>query len=502
MEALALQLDGIHVRFGARAVLVDASLALARGRVHALVGENGAGKTTLIRVACGLVAPDAGDVRARGRALPTGDPRAAMAAGVGVVHQHFMLVDPLTVAENVALGAEPRAGFGGLRVDRAAVRARVADLSREHGMPVDPDATVESLAVGVRQRVEILKVLYRGATTLLLDEPTAVLSPSEVRALIATIRSLADAGAAVLFVSHKLDEVFAVADDITVLHRGKITLSRPRAELTRDEVARAVVGGGSLPSRDVSHGAARDEAAAALSLESVSAAGVEDLTLAVRAGEVLGVAGVEGNGQRPLAELIAGLAPVHRGRVRFGDADITHDPPAARRRAGLGWVPEDREGRGLFASLSITENLALGDPDVASRGGRLDRAEALRRARAVIERFDVRPPDPDAVLADLSGGNQQKVLLGRELSRALRALVVAQPTRGVDLGASAEIHAAIRAARDAGVAVLLISSELDELRALSDRVAVLRGGRLVATLPVVEATDEALGPLMVGAAAP
>lgn len=497
MSANDLELRDVSVRFGDRDALCGVNLTLEPGRVHALVGENGAGKSTLIRVACGLLAADAGEVVTGGSALPPGDPAAASRAGVGVVHQHFMLVDTLSVLDNIALGAEPRRGPLALRVDRDEVRRRARQLALKHALPVELDALAESLPVGVRQRVEILKVLFRGARVLLLDEPTAVLSPGEVTALLDTVRALADGGAAVLFVSHKLDEVFAVSNHITVLHRGRVTLSRARPACSPDEVARAVVGGAALPAEPPPR-AERVGVESALTIENAFAAEIYDVSLSVRAGEVLGVAGVEGNGQRALAELVAGVLPIASGRVTLRGVDITRETPARRRLAGLRWVPEDRERQGLLPSLSIAENLCMGDPALVAGGARYRRDDAEALARKVIERFDVRPPEPLAVVGALSGGNQQKVLVGRELVTVPAAAVIAQPTRGVDLGASAEIHRAIREARDGGCAVLLISSELDELRRLSDRVAVLRKGRVVAEMSARDATDEALGPHMLG----
>lgn len=493
---MTLSLQGVTHAFGPLRVLDDVSLVVPSGHVVALVGENGAGKSTLIRCACGLLAPDAGRIAVDDVALPPGDAQAAIAAGIGVVHQHFMLVPTLSVADNVALGAEPRTGLLGLRVDREASRARVVALARAHGLPVDPEARVGDLSVGERQRVELLKVLFRGAKTVLFDEPTAVLSPREVGALLDTLRALAASGRGVLFVSHKLDEVFAVADTVVVLRRGRVTLSGARGALTATGVTEAILG---AAPREVPAPLSAPRPGEGLVLMGLEAEGVGPVTLAVAPGEIVGVAGVEGNGQRPLAEAIVGLRHA-RGTVTLRGRALSALDVAGRRAAGLGFVPEDREGRGLLAALSVAENVLLGDPEVASRGGRFDRAEAERRAMAVIHRFDVRPPAPWVRVSDLSGGNQQKVLLGRELSRSLAALVVAQPTRGVDLGAAAVIHAALRDAAGHGVAVLLISSELDELRALAHRVVVLRRGVLVGDLPVADATDARLGELMVGGA--
>jgi ABC-type uncharacterized transport system ATPase subunit len=494
---VTLSLRGITRSFGPLRVLDDVSLNVPDGRVVALVGENGAGKSTLIRCACGLAAPDAGAVVVGDRALPAGDARAAIAAGVGVVHQHFMLVPTLSVADNVALGAEPRRGLLGLAIDRGAVRRRVAELAEAHQLPVDVDALAGDLTVGERQRVEVLKVLFRGAKTVLFDEPTAVLSPREVAALLETLRALAAAGRGVLFVSHKLDEVFAVADEITVLRRGRVTLTGARAAITPGEVTAALLGGAAPSPEPVAHAVRPGEG---LALRGLKAPGLGPLSLVVAPGEVVGVAGVEGNGQRPLAEVIAGLRSAD-GAVVLGGREVSALDVAGRRAAGLGFVPEDREGRGLIGALSVAENVLLGDPSVAAAAGRFDRAEAERRAVALIRRFDVRPPAPWGLVGDLSGGNQQKVLLGRELARTLTAFVVAQPTRGVDLGAAAEIHGAIREAAARGVAVLLISSALDELRALSDRVLVMRRGAFVGEVPVASATDDRLGELMVGGAA-
>lgn len=492
-----LELRAIKHQIGDCVALRGASLTLVAGRVHALVGENGAGKSTLIRAASGLIKPASGEVTMRGESLPLGDARKAMQKGVGVVHQHFMLVESESVLDNVVLGVEPRRGPLGLLVDRARARREVLALSEKHKMPVDPDALIHSLSVGERQRVEVLKVLYRGATAVLFDEPTAVLSPAEVQSLLKALRALADGGAAVLLVTHKLDEVFAVADEITVLRRGEVVLHANRSDTTPEAIARGVMGDAKPRELSTQRGTPGVEA---LSVKGVSAEGLTDATLTLRAGEVLGVAGVEGSGQKPLAECIVGLKKPSAGEVLLGAQSASGMNVAARRRAGVGYVPEDREARGLLGALSVAENVALGDPDALKGEGRFDRAEAERRARAVIERYRVRPDDPWLAVEALSGGNQQKVMIGRELSRTLKVLVLAQPTRGVDLGARAEIHAAVVEAREKGVGVLLISSELDELRALCDRVMVMRGGAVVGELPVAQASDEALGALMVGGA--
>ncbi len=497
----AFSMHAIVKAYGSRPVLDGVSLSVGAGRVLGLVGENGAGKSTLLKIAAGLLAPHGGEVRVDGVALPWADPMAARTAGIGVVHQHFMLVDTLSVADNVALGDEPRRGPWGLRVDREAARARVAALSARHGLPVDPGARVGGLSVGERQRVEILKVLYRGARVVLLDEPTAVLSPAEVGALLDTVRALGADGVAVVLVSHKLDEVYAVADAVAVLRRGHIVVEGKVAEVSRSAVAAAVVDGGRPQEKETtasqSPRARPADQTPALRLEGLRCPQVDGVSLAVAPGEIVGIAGVEGNGQRDLAACIAGLVPPSAGTIHLAGVDITAWSVARRRAAGLGWVPEDREGRGLLPDLSVADNLALGDPALAAGTGLYAPGPAREAARRLLVRFQVRPSDPEALLRDLSGGNQQKVLLGRELGRTLQALVVAQPTRGVDLGAGAEIHGALREARDAGVGIVLLSSDLDELRALCSRVAVLRRGQIVGEVAVEDATDARLGAWMV-----
>jgi ABC-type uncharacterized transport system ATPase subunit len=497
---MRLELARIAKRYGGREALAGVSLALAPGRIRALVGENGAGKSTLVKVACGLVAPDEGSLAVDGAPVAGWSAQRSTRAGLGVVHQHFTLVDTMTVAENVVLGREPRTGWLGLRLDRDAARARVRALSARYGLEVDPDRIAGELTVGERQRVELLRVLDGGARCVLLDEPTAVLSPAETAGLLEIVRALARGGASVLFISHKLDEVFAVADDVTVLRRGRVELDAPREGLSRDAVVRAVVGGELAP-LDARPSTTRASEPPALRVEGLACEGVRGVSLAVRPGEVLGIAGVEGNGQRPLLEALAGLLPTREGTVALADRSVTTESALARRTLGLGYVPEDRLRDGLCADLSIAENLGLGDPALA-RGERALSQSALReRALDVIARHDIRPADPDAPVRTLSGGNAQKVLVARELERPLKVLLLAQPTRGVDLGAASAIHQRVLDARSRGLAVLLVSSELDELRALSDRVAVMYRGQLVAQMPVADASDEALGPLMIGASA-
>lgn len=500
--AVALELAGIGKSYGALAANEDVALAVAPGEIHALCGENGAGKTTLLKIAYGEVRADAGRIVLGGEAIAreAHSPARAIARGLGMVHQHFMLVGPLTVVENVVIGREPRRGAF---LDLARAAAEIRAVSERLGLGVDPARRVGELSVGEQQRVEIVKVLWRGAEVLLLDEPTAVLTPPEVADLFRVLRTLSGEGKAIVLCTHKLDEVTAVADRVTVMRRGRVVAELSRGETTAEAIARAMVGrelAAEAPFRPATHG----EVAFAVEGLRVARRGAADavrgVSLEVRAGEILGIAGVEGNGQSELALALAGLQPAAAGTVRLAGRDVTRARPAARAAAGLAHVPEDRHRRGLVLDFTVAENLILGrQRELAGRFG-LSRARVAAHARALIERFDVRPADPAAVAATLSGGNQQKVVIARELSRpGLKVLLAAQPTRGVDAGASERIRAQILAARDAGAAVLLVSSDLAELRALCDRIAVMYRGELAATLPRGEATDEALGALMTGA---
>jgi simple sugar transport system ATP-binding protein len=519
----AVVLRGIAKAFGGVAANRDASLEAAAGEIHAVVGENGAGKSTLMRVLAGGHAPDAGTVLVHGRDVTGWDTRAAIAAGVGMVHQHFMLVPTLTVAENVVLGAEPMARG---RVDLAAAVAAVAALSRETGLAVDPTALVADLTVGEAQRVEILKALHRGARVLILDEPTAVLSPPEVADLWRVLRTLAAGGATIVLITHKLDEVVAVSDTITVLRDGRTVARFPTAGTTPQAIARAMVG------RDVTlaldalaldalaldalapHAPAAGDATAddtatppVLACAAITVRGdrghpaVRDLTLAVRPGEIVGIAGVEGNGQAELVEAIAGLRPLTGGAMRLAGRDLAGCDVAARAALGISHIPEDRQRRGLLLDFSITDNLLLGQAHRAAGRLGLDRRRAAAHAALQVARFDIRPPDPSLPVRALSGGNQQKVVVAREVGRPFALLLAAQPTRGVDVGAIEFIHAQLRAARDAGKGVLLVSADLAEVLALADRVGVMYGGRLVALLPRAACAPELLGRFMTGAEA-
>ncbi len=477
---------------------------LQPGEVCALLGENGAGKTTLMNVLFGLVAPDAGTIEAWGEPVVFRSPRDAIARGIGMVHQHFTLVGPHTVLENVVLGTP--ASRGPL-LDPRPARARLRELAGRHGLDVDPDARVVELSVGEQQRVEIVKALYRGARVLVLDEPTAVLTPPEARRLFGALRSLAADGRAVVFISHKLREVMEVSDRVVVLRGGRVVATRPTAGTEPRELARLMVG------REV-HAPARRPGRPAgvpvLDVEDLVVPGDRGLTavagvsFAVHAGEVLGLAGVAGNGQRELAEAIYGLRPVARGRVRVAGADLTNRPPAEVVRRRVGRVPEDRLGVGLLTELSLADNLLLEsyrEPRFR-RGPFLSPAAIGAFADERLAAYRVRAPHRAVAAKTLSGGNLQKLLLARALAREPVLLVVHQPTRGLDVAATEEVHERLLALRDRGVAVLLISEDLDEVLALSDRIAVLYEGRLMGILPAETAPVERLGLLMAGVGDP
>jgi simple sugar transport system ATP-binding protein len=503
---LAIRMHGIAKRYGAVSANADASLEVARGEIHAICGENGAGKSTLMKILSGGARPDAGTVAVDGRDVTGWSTAEAIAAGVGMVHQHFQLVPTLTVAENLVLGREPVAS-GQLTLAPALEEIRA--LCARTGLGIDPARRVGDLTVGEAQRVEILKALFRGARTLILDEPTAVLSPPEVTELWRVLRRLRDEGGTIVLITHKLDEVLAAASQVTIMRAGRTVGRMPTAGATPADIARAMVG------RDVALAArdARADVAATAAprlvvqgLTVTNAAGrrvVDAVSLDVRPGEIVGIAGVEGNGQTELVEAIAGLARASAGRVHLDGADVTGWSVAARTAAGLAHIPEDRHARGLVLDWSIADNLVLGQQHRFSRGGRLDVLRIAAHAEAQVSAFDIRPGDASLPARALSGGNQQKIVIARELGggRDVKVLLAAQPTRGVDVGAIEAIHARLRAARDAGAAVLLVSADLGELLALSTRVCVMYAGRLVHEIDGRLATPEGLGPFMTGAAA-
>jgi simple sugar transport system ATP-binding protein len=494
---LALELRGITKHYGALTANDAVDLELRRGEIHALLGENGAGKSTLMNVVYGMARPDAGEILIGGRTVTVESPRDAMAQGVGMVFQHFMLIPVMTVAENLVLGAEPRRR--GL-LDIAAARERCRELSERHGLRVDPDARIADVSVGQQQRVEILRALDRGAQILVLDEPTAVLTAQETAELAAVLRNLRDAGTSIVFITHKLHEVLEIADRVTVLRRGKVVGTVDTAGADEASLARMMVGRDVVLRVEKEPAKPREPVLEVEDLRAVDDRGlpaVDGISLQVRAGEIVAVAGIDGNGQGELIDTISGLRHVASGRVRVKGRDITGWDPRRVREAGVGHIPEDRHRRGLVLDFTLAENLALRDYRQGTRFGLLSPRRMLARARGLLEEFDVRGGDSGTPARSLSGGNQQKVVVAREISGDPDLLIAAQPTRGLDVGAIEFVHRRLLAERDAGKAVLLLSLELDEVRALADRILVIYEGRIVGELPPT-ASDEELGLLMTG----
>ncbi|GHC49858.1 sugar ABC transporter ATP-binding protein [Streptomyces flavofungini] len=481
----------------------DIHLSVRKGTVHALVGENGAGKSTLMKILYGMQKPDEGTIAVDGEKVSFASPADAISRGIGMVHQHFMLADQLTVLENIALGSEQLHGIG------TGARRKIAELSDRYGLGVRPDAYVEDLGVADRQRVEILKVLYRGATTLILDEPTAVLVPQEVDALFDNLRELKSEGLSVIFISHKLGEVLSVADDITVIRRGTTVGTAVPSETTPRQLAELMVGS-ELPTPETAESTVTDrpmievEGLRLLADGESGRALLDDISFTIHEGEVLGLAGVEGNGQTELIDALIGLKHADSGVIRMSGENITDWATRRRREGGVGYIPEDRHRHGLLLDAPLWENRILGHvtekPNSRGGGFWLDTKGAQADTRRIVEEYDVRTPGIDVTAASLSGGNQQKLIVGREMSHQPRFLIAAHPTRGVDVGAQAQIWDQIREARREGLAVLLISADLDELIGLSDTLRVIYRGRLVADADPATVTPEELGSAMTGAA--
>jgi ABC-type uncharacterized transport system ATPase subunit len=492
-------LHGIGKRFPGVIANHDVAITIRGGTVHALIGENGAGKSTLMKILYGVQKPDDGTISVSGKTVSFGSPTDAIAEGIGMVFQHFMLADNLTVLENVVLGAEKLHGIG----DEA--RQAVDEISSKYGFGIDPDVLVERLGVGDRQRVEILKVLYRGARIIILDEPTAVLVPQEVDALFDNLRGLKREGHTILFISHKLDEVLDIADDITVMRRGTTVGETTPARTTKRELAELMVGS-ELPSPETGESTVTSEVQLELSgITLVDEWGREllsDVSLQIHRGEILGIAGVEGNGQSELVETVMGMRFATAGKVSFGDQDMTRWGTRERREAGIGYIPEDRQRHGLLLDAPLWENRILGHqtrpPSV--RGPWINRRGAREDTARIMREYDVRAPGIDTVSRALSGGNQQKLIIGREMSGEPVLLIASHPTRGVDIGAQAAIWDALKTARRDGLAVLLISADLDELIGLSDRIQVILRGALVAEFDPSGITPQDLGAAMTGGA--
>ncbi len=495
-----LELQGITKRFPGVVANDQVDFDLRRREVHALLGENGAGKSTLMNVLYGLYSPDEGEIRVRGEPVRMRSPKDAIDHGIGMVHQHFMLIPVMTVAENIVLATEPTRG--GVVLDYGAARKRVGELARTFGFRIDPDARVEELTVGQQQRVEILKALHRGAEILILDEPTAVLTPQEASELFEILRTLVREGMSIIFISHKLGEVLEIADRITVLRRGKAVETVPREGATEEGLARMMVGREVLLRVDKTPAqpkepALRVEALHVLDDRRLEA--VRGVSFEVLRGEIVGIAGVDGNGQTELIDALSGLRHPSAGRILLGDRDVTGSSAGRILDLGLGHIPEDRQRRGLVLDFTLAENVGLHDFDKRpnSRLGWLFPRRMVRRAEELLRQFDVRGGSAQTRASALSGGNQQKVVLAREMSRDPKLLLAAQPTRGLDVGAIEFVHRRLVEARDRGEAVLLVSLELDEVLSLSDRILVLYEGRIVAEHGP-GATEEELGIEMTG----
>ncbi|MEU1073951.1 MULTISPECIES: ABC transporter ATP-binding protein [unclassified Streptomyces] len=495
---------GITKRFPGVVANKDIDITVKKGTVHALCGENGAGKSTLMKILYGMQKPDEGTITVDGEQAVFHSPADAIARGIGMVHQHFMLADNLTVLENVVLGGEKLYGIG------AKARKKIKEISDAYGLGVRPDALVEDLGVADRQRVEILKVLYRGARTLILDEPTAVLVPQEVEALFDNLRELKAEGLTVIFISHKLGEVLSVADDITVIRRGTTVGTADPRNTTTKQLAELMVGS-ELPSPETRESTVTD--VPMLKVEELKLAATDPdgvvrevlsgVSFTIHKGEVLGIAGVEGNGQAELVEAIMGMRDPDGGVITLDATDISHAPTRKRREGGIGYIPEDRHRHGLLLEAPLWENRVLGHVTERpnSKGGLLDNKAARADTERIVREYDVRTPGIEVTAASLSGGNQQKLIVGREMSHNPKLLIAAHPTRGVDVGAQAQIWDQIRTARREGLAVLLISADLDELIGLSDTLRVMYRGRLVADADPATITPEELGSAMTGAAA-
>jgi ABC-type uncharacterized transport system ATPase subunit len=496
----AVELVGVTKTFPGVVANDDVNLRVAPGEIHAVVGENGAGKSTLMKILYGIQRPDSGTISVNGVTQRFRSPKDAIGLGIGMVHQHFQLADNLTVLENVILGSEPT--LFGDRIDFAHARKAIAEVGERYGLRLDPDELVAELTVGERQRLEILKALYRGARILILDEPTAVLVPQEVEELFHSLRQLTHQGVTVIFISHKLDEVLSVSDAITVIRAGRTVATVKPTDVTAHRLAELMVGS-ELPTPETTESTVTDvvelEVRGLTVLEGDRAV-VDDVSFVVRKGEVVGIAGVEGNGQTELVHAILGIIAPARGTILLGGQDITATGTRERREAGMGYIPQDRQREGLLLEAPLWENAMLGHQSSVpyARGLWVDRNGARDITRKLVADYDVRTPSIDVAAHALSGGNQQKLIFGREMEAEPSVLIAAQPTRGIDVGAQAAIWDNLRVARRRGLAVLLVSADLEELIGLSDTLRVILRGRLVATLNPAQTNPEELGSYMTG----
>ncbi len=495
-----LEVKNIKKAFGDCVANENVSLTVKNGTIHAIVGENGAGKSTIMKIVYGFYRPDSGEIFYNGEPANIRSPHDAIALGIGMVHQHFMLVDTMTVAENIILGAETGSAFG---LDIASAERAIKQLSDELKLDVDPSALIEDLSVGAQQRVELLKALYRNAELLILDEPTAVLTPKEVEDFFAILRRMRLQGKTIIIITHKLDEVLDVSDEVTVMRDGKTVGHKKTSETSASELARMIVG------REVLLRVEKTEASPAeaiLEVEGLSVDGkhglaVDDISFTVHSGEIVGIAGIEGNGQTELIEALAGLRRSRSGRVSFANKDVTHLSSRRTKELGIAHIPEDRHKRGLLLESDLAENAILGvhyrEP-IAGSAGMMNPEAIAKRVAGIIEKFDVRPTDPTLTAKSLSGGNQQKLIIGREFELDPRLLLVSQPTRGVDIGAIEFIHKKIIDLRDSGSGVLLVSAELEEVTSLADRLLVMREGKIVGEVDPATTSKEEIGLMMTG----
>ncbi|ACQ71884.1 ABC transporter related [Exiguobacterium sp. AT1b] len=496
-----IEMLNIRKEFGTFVANDNITLQLRKGEIHALLGENGAGKSTLMNVLFGLYQPEGGEIRVHGKKVDIENPNIANELGIGMVHQHFMLVEKFTVTENIILGLEPKSG---VTIDRATARKKVMDISEQYGLKIDPDAKIEDISVGMQQRVEILKTLYRGADILIFDEPTAVLTPQEIQELIQIMKRLIAEGKSIILITHKLKEIMQVADRCTVIRRGRyIGTVEVDETVNEDSLAEMMVG------REVNFDAEYSKAdpqQVVLDVQNLVVKDsrglrvVEGLDLQIRAGEVLGIAGIDGNGQTELIEAISGLKKPESGKVLLNGKDVTGHTPRKMTEAGIGHIPQDRHKHGLVLDYSIRDNMVLQTyyKEPFSKRGLMNYKAVAEKAKALIEKFDVRTPSIDVPARALSGGNQQKAIIAREVDRSPDLLIAAQPTRGLDVGAIEFIHEQLIKEREKGRAVLLISFELDEILHVSDRIAVLYEGKIVGIRDPKETTEQELGFLMAG----
>jgi simple sugar transport system ATP-binding protein len=498
---LALEMRDVTKRFPGVLANDRINFQLRKGEIHALLGENGAGKSTLMNILYGLYTPDEGQIFLDGHPITIHSPSDAIANGIGMVHQHFMLIPVMTVAENITLGQEVTKG--GMLLDRKGADQRIHELNKQYGFDVDPEALVADLSVGVQQRVEITKALYRNADILILDEPTAVLTPQEIEDLFRAMRSFSAQGKSIIFITHKLKEVFAVADNITVLRDGRVVGTTKPALATEASLANMMVGREvilQVPKEEAQPGEPVLEVRDLQALDDREQRVLKGVSFAVHEGEVLGIAGVQGNGQSELVEVLTGLRPSLAGKILIGGIDVTNGTPRTVTKQGVAHIPEDRHEFGMVKSYTVADNLILVtyyQPPFA-RGVVMQEKAIAQMANKLVEEFDIRTPSIYTSGGSLSGGNQQKMVVARELSRPIKLLIAAQPTRGVDVGSIEFIHQRIIEQRDQGVAVLLVSAELDEIMSLSDRIAVMYHGDIMATVPAEGAQRETLGLLMAG----